>query len=134
MIKRVLVPIDFSPVSNKAIERAVALANQCQAALTIFHVIDINTQVDIGPASELMGRLWREASMRMGRVAASLSGRVNAQTLIEEGLPREAISLKSRDFDLVILGKAPLPSSWKHFSKHTVQGVLEGAACPVLLV
>jgi nucleotide-binding universal stress UspA family protein len=133
-IRKVLVATDFSPSSNRAVDRAVALANQCNADLAIFHVIDVNTQMECGPAADLVAHLWNAASIQMGQLAASLSGRVNAQTLTEEGLPWEAISRKSRDFDLVILGKPQPPSLRRPFSKQTVQRVQEEAACPVLIV
>src|SRR6516162_7990648 len=45
-IKRILVPTDFSAASGNAVERAVAIANQCNATMTILHVVDINAQVE----------------------------------------------------------------------------------------
>jgi nucleotide-binding universal stress UspA family protein len=134
LIRRVLVATDFSPSSNRAIDRAIALTNQCNAGLAIFHVIDVNTHMECGRAADLMKQLWDAASAQMGQLAASLSGQVNAQILIEEGLPWEAISRKSRDFDLAILGKPRPPSLRRPFSRQTVRRVLEEAACPVLVI
>jgi nucleotide-binding universal stress UspA family protein len=136
-IKRILVPTDFSQASGKALERAVAIANQCDANLTILHVIDINAQVGTdrcASAEDLMKHLWGDGSTRMGQLAWSLCGQVKAQTAVQEGLPWEEIVERSRDFDLVLLGESRAKRRWNFFSKRTAQRVLENAACPVMLV
>src|SRR5262245_8151046 len=48
LVRKILVPTDFSPAATKAVEHAVALAIQCGAAMTVFHVIDINAYIDAG--------------------------------------------------------------------------------------
>jgi nucleotide-binding universal stress UspA family protein len=133
----VLVATDFSPASAQAVERAVTLANQCHATLTILHVIDINAQpalTESGTAHDLMKRRWEEGSGRMGQLAWSLCGRVAARTMLEEGLPWEQIVEKSADFDLLILGKCRARKGWKLFSNRTAQRVIEHSACPVMVV
>jgi nucleotide-binding universal stress UspA family protein len=136
-IKRILLPTDFSQASSKALERAVAIANQCDANLTILHVIDINAQAEpdrCGSCEDLMKRLWGDGSARLGQLAWSLCGQVEAQTALQEGLPWEEIVERSRDFDLVLLGESRAKKRWNFFSKGTTQRVLENAACPVMLV
>lgn len=136
-ITKVLVATDFSPSSVKAVEHAAALANQCDATLTILHVIDINAQAapgKSGVAAELMKDLWAEGFAKMGQTAWSLCGRVEAQTAMQEGLPWEEIVNKSREVDLVVLGKSRARIGGKLFSEHTAQRVIENSACPVLVV
>jgi nucleotide-binding universal stress UspA family protein len=134
MIKKILVPTDFSSASTKALERAVVLANQCDAALTILHVVDINAPAECGSAAHLMQTLWQEGSTRMGEVAWSLCGQVHARTTVEEGLAWEKIVEQSRESDLVVLGKSQVSQRWKLFSQRTAERVLENAACPVMVV
>jgi nucleotide-binding universal stress UspA family protein len=133
-IKKILVPTDFSSASTKALERAVALANQCDAALTILHVVDINAPSNCGSAAHLMQTLWEEGSTRMGELAWSLCGQVHARTTVEEGLAWEKIVEKSWESDLVILGKTQARHGWKLFSRRTAQRVQENATCPVMVV
>jgi universal stress protein E len=136
-IRRILVPVDFSPASTKAIRVAVGMANQCNAALTILHVIDVNAKHAAGgsgPAERLMKRVWEDGSAQMARLAWSLCGQVEAQTKVEEGLPWEEIVGKSADFDLLVLGKNSARAGWKPFSKRTARRVIENAACPVVVV
>ena len=134
LIRKVLVATDFSPVSNLAVEKAVALANQCHASLTILHVININTRGELGTAAEAMHHLWNDGSSKMGELAWSLQGQANTVTVLEEGLPSEVIAAKSKDFDLLLLGDPGQRKGWRFCSKQTLQGIRENAACPVMLV
>ena len=133
-IKKILVATDFSPPAAAAVDHAVTLANRLEAKLTILHVIDINTQAHSGPADQLMQRVWAEGSARMGKLACSLRGQTEAQTVIQEGLVWEEIVEQSRDFDLVVLGGNRAKARWNLFSKQTAQRVVDKAACPVLVV
>ena len=38
---RILVPTDFSPQSDRAMRRALLIARQCDAAITMLHVVDV---------------------------------------------------------------------------------------------
>ena len=136
-VRKVLVATNFSPPSAKAVEQAAALADQCHAALTILHVIDINAQPAAGRsgrATDLMKDRWAEGAAQMRQVAESLSGRVEAQTALEEGLPWEQLVERSAEFDLLVLGRSRTKKAWKVFSRHTAQRVMDHAACPVLVV
>jgi nucleotide-binding universal stress UspA family protein len=135
-VRKILVATDFSDRSSEAVELAVALARQCDATLTVLHVIDISAQSVEGerpPAAELMRRLWKRGFEEMGRLAFSLSGRVTARTVVEEGLPCEVIIEKSGDFDLLIIGRTCPRTSWGWFSHQTMQRVIQNAACPVIV-
>ena len=134
LIRRILVPTDFSPASAGALERATAIANQCDASLTLLHVIDINASVGSGTAEDLMRRLWSDAAMQMAKLAVSLAGKVEAQTLLTEGLPSEVILEQSSEFDLVIMGRDRRQRKWQLFSKHTGKRVMENSVCPVMVV
>src|ERR1044071_6331027 len=103
LIRRILVPTDYSTGSAKALQRATVIANQCHAVLTILHVIDINARLEQGTARSLMEELWSDGSVRMGQLAWSLAGQVEAQTLLEEGLPSDVIVEKTAEFDLLVI-------------------------------
>ena len=125
---------DFSHSSARAVERAIRLADDYDAALTVLHVIDIGWQAGSGAAKELMKELWHESSTQMAQLAWSMCGQLEAQTTIEEGLPWEQILVKSRDFDLIVLGKSRPKAGWKLFCQRTVKRVVENALCPVMVV
>jgi nucleotide-binding universal stress UspA family protein len=136
-IRKILVATDFSPSSAEAVREAVTIANERDAELTILHVIDINAQAgpaQTGPAQALMEELWKEGSARMGQLACSFRGSVDAQTVVREGLPWEEIVEKSREFELLVLGESAPKRSWRFFAPHTGKRVAENAACPVMIV
>jgi nucleotide-binding universal stress UspA family protein len=137
-IRRILVPTDFSPASASALERAVELARQTDASLTILHVIDINPPAaskHCGTAEDLMRQLWVSASSELTRLKNSFEQpQVRIQTLLVEGLPYEAIVENSSGFDLLIISEPHPKSVWNFFSKHTARRVIEQAKCPVDVV
>ncbi len=133
-VSRILVPTDFSPASAKALELAAALANQCNATVTILHVVDISAQGAYGTAEELMRQAWHNGATQLGQLAWAYSGTVQAQTLLAEGVPWDVIVEKSHDFDLLVIGRPRSKGMWSLFSHHTAKGVADKAACPVILV
>jgi len=136
--QKILVPTDFSPCSAGAIERAMALAGECDATVTLLHVVDVNSPAAFahcGTADELMGRLWATGVSGLRRLAERLAeGQIGTKTLIVEGFPAEAIIEHSSGFDLLVIAEPRSKSAWSLFSKHTVRRVIERAQCPVEVV
>ncbi len=136
-LERILVPTDFSVCAGWAAERAVSLASQSNAVLTLLHVIDINAQRSSRTpvsASQMMKYLWKQSAEEMLCLARSLKDRVVAQTTLEEGLPWEEIVERSRHADLVVLGKCDSKRRFKFFSSHTAERVIKHSHCPVMIV
>jgi nucleotide-binding universal stress UspA family protein len=137
-IRRILVPTNFSPGSARAVERAVEMAQQSDAILTILHVIDINPSAaptHCGTAEDLMRRLWITATSEFARLKESIEEvQSRVRTVIVEGLPYEAIVEKSSGFNLLVINEPRPKSAWNFFSKHTARRVIEQAKCPVHVV
>jgi nucleotide-binding universal stress UspA family protein len=133
-VRKILVPTDFSPASAHAVTHAVALASQCNASLTVLHVVDINTQAQSGSAQTLMKTLWEKGVTNIKDLVWSLSNRVGVQTMLEEGLPWEVIVEASHNFDLLVLGRSHSERRMNLFSQHTGQRVLENSCCPVMVL
>jgi nucleotide-binding universal stress UspA family protein len=137
-IRRILVPTNFSLWSARAIERAIALARQSAASLTILHVIDINPPAasrHYGTADDLMRQLWLRGTSELARLKKSIEQtQVRIQTLLVEGLPYEAIVENSSGFDLLIISEPNSRSGWNFFFKQTARRVIEQAKCPVHVV
>jgi nucleotide-binding universal stress UspA family protein len=136
-IERILVPTDFSSGSAKAVALAATLAVQCDASLTLLHVIDINAAVPSGlpaAAESLMQKLWSVGFGKMTALQRSLINQnLDAQTAVVEGLPWEQVVERSSSFDLIVLSNRR--SKHRHFfSRHTLERILENAECPVILV
>ena len=70
----------------------------------------------------------------MRQLARSLENQVAVRTVVEDGLPWEQIVSWSEESDLVILANNGKGSPWKIFSRHTIERVLQKAACPLMIV
>lgn len=137
-IRNILAPTDFSPSSVEAVIQAAAFARRYDALLTILHVIDSNppsARTHLGTADKLMRQLWATGSAELRRLTESLAQQqTKTQTRIIEGLPAEVIIENSPRFDLLVINEDRSGSAWNLFSRNTARRVLEGAACPLLVV
>jgi nucleotide-binding universal stress UspA family protein len=137
-IRTILAPTNFSPASVDAVAQAAALARRHDALLTILHVIDINppsARTHVGPADELMRQLWATGKAELRRLTESLAQQqARTQARIIEGIPAEVIIENSSSFDLLAINEERSGSAWNLFSRHTARRVIEGAACPLLVV
>jgi nucleotide-binding universal stress UspA family protein len=139
-IKQIMVPIDFSECSKKALPYALALAREHRADLTLLYVVE-----PAYGAGEYGGIDYAqiEASMREGgekelaRMAAEeVRGQVKAVTQVCVGNPARAIVETARDLpaDLIVIathGRTGL----KHVLLGSVaEHVVQRAPCPVLVV
>lgn len=137
-IRNILVPSDFSAGSVEAVAQAAALARRCDAPLTILHVVDSSpptARTHLGTAEELMQQLWATGTAELRRLSESLAQQqTKTETRIVEGLPAEVIIESSAGFDLLVINEERSRQSWNLFSRHTVRRVIEGAACPLLVL
>ena len=141
-LKRILVPVDFSPLSKKALLYAARLAQQFNAQVDLFHVLE----PEIPPAFE--GFMIAPPTVSNG-ATASCAGRM--KTLVNSvrnaGVARVGSSVRSGlaafeiveaakelDVDLIVLATHGY-TGWKHFAiGSTAERVVRAAPCPVLVV
>jgi nucleotide-binding universal stress UspA family protein len=96
-LKRILVPVDFSEISNKALPWAAYLAAQFEAELILLYVVDRST-ISYLLGSELMSHavmpFIKQAEADLDNMARTLSGSstVKVSTVVLEGTPYEGIS------------------------------------------
>ncbi|MDB6036170.1 MAG: putative Universal stress protein [Verrucomicrobiales bacterium] len=137
-IKHILVPIDFSSCSMQALKKAVPLARQCGATITLLYVMDLSFHTPpTGPANadKLKMELEAEGRVRLGETIQELKGQgVELRTMIQEGLPYERICEAARQSDVIVIGNTKPKPFWHLFSRRTAEAVLEKAPCPVLIV
>ncbi|WP_298610422.1 universal stress protein [uncultured Thiothrix sp.] len=126
--QHILVPVDFSPVSKRSINRAQELATQYQARLTILHIVeDVPLSVtafgDVGaiyltPANQ-------EQQTHSDRVKlADLAKEMNLDSSVKleviEGYATSSITTYAEEnqVDLIVIG---------HSAKHGLLGLLMGS-------
>jgi nucleotide-binding universal stress UspA family protein len=138
----ILVPVDFSPYSQKALRYARTLAQPFEANLHLLHVLDQPIHpAHYGLGDDLLIRLNPEVQRRsheeMQRlVAQSDAENVKCQTHVCEGRAYSEIVrfVLEKECDLVVMGTHGL-SGLEHFLLGgTTEKVMRHASCPVLAV
>lgn len=139
-IKTILVPLDFSPASMQALEYAVSLAKQFQAAIHLVHVHPPDEASSVPGAGHLM--LQSAEAIELLRDELANIQRKHVHTFWPEnchvrgGRAYEEISELAReiDADLIVLSTRGY-SGLKHLLLgSTAERVVRFAPCPVLVL
>ncbi|MDK8194240.1 universal stress protein [Paenibacillus sp. UMB7766-LJ446] len=139
MLKRILVAVDGSEHANKALEKAVVLAESLKqpASLIIVHV---NPSISLNEPAlgvDLEARIAEEGQHIIQPVNALLAGHaVHYETLLIAGDPVNEICrvAEDRDCDLVVMGTGGKSMLAEIVVGSVSHGVLKHAGCPVLTV
>ena len=138
-LQEVLVSMDFTDASMRALESAIPLAQRLGAKIILLHVIDFNLNLPPnGPVNvaKLEQELWREAQIKFDELSPRLIGRGTVfETVIVEGFTHETILefANSRNVGAIVLGKHP-HKFWHLFQRHTAKSVQKKASCLVMVV
>ena len=133
-LKQILVPIDFSDCSKKALRYAIPFARQFEAEITLLNVI----QYPVG-AVELMigyGQIVDESKKALDTQWAEIKGLVPSRTVLREGNPPVEIvrAATELDSDLIILSTHGHSGLAHVLLGSTAERVVRYAPCPVLVV
>ena len=134
MIKRILVPTDFSPASLEALDYAVELGQMTQADLLIVYAIE-PIQYEIPPL--LIKQAQQEATEKLGRLAAKVIKRYpKCRTEVHFGVAYQvivALAAKAKA-DLIVMSTHGHTSLRYLLVGSVAERVLHRATCPVLVV
>jgi nucleotide-binding universal stress UspA family protein len=141
-LKRILLPVDFSPLSKKALQYALRFAEEFAAEIKLLHVIE----PDVPPAfdgfmiaSPVSSNIAHPNCAKMLKEWANLARSTGAnglQSTMRIGLPAHEIveAAKEFDVDLIVIATHGY-TGWKHFAiGSTAERVVRAAPCPVLVV
>lgn len=131
----ILVPVDFSPVSMKALREAKKIADRMGASLDLLHVRPISDvraaiaegREDLlrGPSRPIAAAMKRHYAERLAALGARFGA---AETRLASGRASHEIVRAAKGFDLVVMGRT---------GRGGISGLLGGtahkvlAACPV---
>lgn len=143
MYQRILVPIDGSSTSDRALQEAIKLIGDQPALLRLVHVVDdlqfLDTEgyVDYAELRELTRKIGERALAKACEVARQADITVDTKLLEANGerialvIDAEATSWSA---DLIVIGTHGR-SGFNHLLFGSVaEGVVRGASVPVLLV
>ena len=142
-IQTIVVPTDFSPASDRALDYAAALASPCGATLHLLHVVEEpfiaggGWEWYIPSAHAVREKLTSDSLARLSKIADRLMERgLSVTTGVAYGPPAEGIVTSAAESraDLLVMsthGRSGVP--------HLVLGsvaerVIRSAHCPVLAV
>jgi len=137
-LKRIMVPLDFSPLSKKALQYGVRLARQFSAEVTLFHVVESAPKDFQGMMITFSNSNGSEPKRKLNALASSTraKGVVHVTATFRRGLPSHEIveAAKELDVDLIVIATHGY-TGWKHFTiGSTAERVVRAATCPVLVV
>lgn len=142
MYKRILVPLDGSPLAEAALAHAQALAHQFGSELVLLRVV-VSPYAIVAPDLVLVGQdanqdlVHRQTEQYLKEVAGRLAAQgVKVRTLTCEGPVAEAIldHARAQCADMIVMsthGRGGV-SRWVYGS--VADRVLQAAPCPVLLL
>jgi nucleotide-binding universal stress UspA family protein len=140
-LSKVLVPIDFSECSQKALQYAVPLAQQFNASLLLVYVMPVHYYVgsEFGPLDVPLPEadLLRKSEAKLTQLAErELADRVVAECRVLRGQPVHELVRVAREeaVDLILLSTHG-HTGLKHVLLGSVaENVMRYASCPVLVV
>jgi nucleotide-binding universal stress UspA family protein len=138
-LKRILVPMDFSDCSRKALSYAAAFAQQFQARLTLLHILEPYVPVPelsiVAPES-IEGQMRETAERELRAVQQALGEEICAKTVMRTGTPFVEITEAARELgsDLIIISTHGHTGLAHVLLGSTAEKVVRHAPCPVLVV
>lgn len=131
-LKKILVPIDFSECSKKALQYAVPLAKQFKADLELLHVFEPPV-----PQMELVDvSTMQDCLLNLQILRGTVGDELRCTTEVRTGVPHLQIAeeAKLKGIDLIILSTHGYKGFSRVFLGSTAEKVVRHAPCPVLTV
>lgn len=140
-LRRILVPVDFSTFSGRALRHALPLARKFDAEVMLLHVIEtfpIDYMVGTESVPETSAQGRRRAKADLDRLAEKVSGasEVSRQSVVRVGKPWREITKAAveMDVDLIVMSTHGRTGVERAYLGSTAERVVRHAACPVLIV
>lgn len=136
-MQRILVPIDFTPVSLPALRYAGKMAAKFQGSVCLLHVVDCGVFNDVEPSALQRGNeeVAAEAAKQLEILAnAELGQQIPHKRVVCVGNPAEEIikTAESEGSDLIVMVQHEYKLLDRIFHRHTLRAVESSAHCPVL--
>jgi nucleotide-binding universal stress UspA family protein len=140
-LKRILVPIDFSPQSRKAMEYGFSFAKQFNAEVLLLHVIEM-TPLPAPPLTVVQDEttqatLHENAARELAQWRDEISSQVAVKASVRNGISAQAEIVNAAtegNIDLIVLGTRGLTGLAHLLVGSTAERVVQHAPCPVMVV
>jgi universal stress protein A len=140
-LRRILVPVDFSEPSRKALHYAKQFALQFEAEVTVLHVLEPLTyppDFAVMPLlpPDLEEARTREIELQLRELAADLGAAITATSLVRSGRPWHEVveCAKELGTDLIVVSTHGYTGLKHALLGSVAEKIVRHAPCPVLVV
>ena len=142
-MKTIIACVDFSPVTEEVMRRALDLAKALGGDVCLVHVVPplpvLTGGLEVPSTAFEMpaGDRLRTARQQIEVLREQQHGiGVEVTTLLFDGLPADQIlcAAKAEQAELIVIGSHGLGFLRRVFLDSTTMGVLKGARCPVVVI
>lgn len=141
-MKRILVPVDGSKSSEKAIDKAITLASLCHAQLDFIYVSHLPPEADRKAAEILwlpesvVGSVKKMSKEILEHAVRKIPEHIKYQTYLKNGIAAEVIAefAEENQSDLIVIAARGLGRIEGYLLGSVSQYLLENVKCPVLVL
>lgn len=136
----ILVPMDFSAASDRALDYALSIADGFEASVVVLHVVEriyAEGFLDTPGKSTLRTEVHDEARRRLDAIVKSKSNCfAPIKRIVCRGMPQHEILriAESMDVDLIVHGRRPRNILGRWLCGSVSDEIIDTAPCPVLVV
>lgn len=137
MIKNILIPVDGSEGSDRAITHAITLADVCGAKLNFLYVANINQlAINACLSDAILEAVTKAGNVILDRAMQMVPSGIDKEAFSETGSPAVVILdfADSIEADLVVMGSRGLGVVKGVLLGSVSQYIVEQSKCPVLVV
>ena len=137
MIKNILVPVDGSEGSDKAVAKAIGIAEVCGAKLYFIYVANINQlAINAALSNAILTAVTKAGEIIVERAENMVPSGIECESLLETGSPA-AVILEFEEklsADLIVMGSRGLGFVKGVLLGSVSQYIMERSKCPVLVI
>lgn len=139
-LQHILVPVDGSEQSKRALEKAVYLAVKCGSRLTLLTVVDMNKEINsfeqVSTGGYIPGELKEKGYQILLKLMPLIPDSVQSDAVVQIGDPAQNIVAYSEehDVDLIVIGNRGLSGLKKILLGSVSNYVLLRSHVPILIM
>lgn len=137
MVKNILIPVDGSDGSDKAVAQAVELAKIYEAKLNFLYVANINQlAINAALSHAILDAVKKAGQTILTRAENMVPSEIESENFLETGAPAAVILEfeEKLNADLIVMGSRGLGLVKGVLLGSVSQYITERAKCPVLVV
>ena len=137
MLKNILVPIDGSEGSDRAVAEAIKLAEVCEAKLNFLYIANINQlAINACLSDVVLEAVTKAGNVILDRAMQMVPSGIKKEAFSETGSPAAAILdfAEHSGTDIIVMGSRGLGVVKGVLLGSVSQYIVEQAKCPVLVV